>query len=190
MVTDILALLAALAIGSVPLSWLLARYRFGVDLRTVGDGNVGSGNLIHLGGMPAVLAATILDLLKGAAAVALAIAITSDEWVVLTAGVLVVVGHVFPPWLAFHGGRGAAAAIGVGWALFPLSGLVMLALGLVTLVATRRTPIAIACAVIALIVVAVVIERDASRLLFVALLFIGVGLKDAVDRVLARRASG
>ncbi len=190
MAADILALFVALFIGSVPLSWLLARYRYGVDLRVIGDRNVGSGALMRVGGMPAVVVATILDLLKGAAAVAIALALATAEWVALTAGVLVVVGHIFPPWLAFHGGRGAAAAIGVGWALFPLSGLVMLAVGLVTLVASRRTPIAIACALISLIAVAAVIERDSGRLLFVALLFIGVGLKDAFDRIRARRASG
>ena len=189
MATDILALLVAFLAGSVPLSWLLARARYGVDLRAIGDRNVGAGALIHVGGMPAVVVATILDLLKGAAAVAFAFLIADGEWVALTAGVLVVVGHIFPPWLAFHGGRGAAAAIGVGWALFPLSGLIMLAVGLVTLVASRRTPVAIACALISLLAVAALIERDGARLLFIALLFISVGLKDALDRLRARRAS-
>lgn len=188
MAINVVALLVALVAGSIPFSWLLARFRYDVDLRTTGDGHVGSGNLLHVGGMPAVLVATILDLLKGAAAIAIVLAITSDEWVVITAGVLVVVAHVFPPWLSFAGGRGAAPAIGVAWALFPIAGLAMLGVGLVALVGTRRTVVGIAAAVIALVVVAFVVDRDLSRLLFVALLFISVGLKDAFDRLRARRA--
>lgn len=188
MAINVVALLVALVAGSIPFSWLLGYFRYGVDLRTVGDYHVGSGNLLHVGGMPAVLAATVLDLLKGAAAVAIATAITSDEWVVITAGVLVVVGHVFPPWLSFKGGRGAAPAIGVAWALFPLAGLAMLGVGLVALLTMRRTVPAIAAAVVALVVVAYFADGDLSRLLFSVLLFISAGVKDVMDRLLARRA--
>ena len=182
MVTDILALLVALVAGSVPFSWLIARHRYGVDLRETGDGNVGAGNLQHVGGMRAVIAAIILDLLKGAIAVAVAIAITTDEWAVLTAGALVIVGHVFPPWLAFNGGRGAAPAIGVAWALFPLAGLAMLGVGLVAVVAARNTIIGIAAAVIALVAVVLATDGDLTRLIFVIALFLTAALKDVIDR--------
>lgn len=190
MVTDILALLVALVAGSVPFSWLIARHRYGVDLRATGDGNVGAGNLQHVGGMRAVVAAIVLDLLKGAIAVAVAIAITTDEWAVLAAGALVIVGHVFPPWLAFNGGRGAAPAIGVAWALFPLAGLAMLGVGLVTLVGSRRTIVGIACAVIALVAVVLATDGDLVRLIFVIALFLTAALKDVIDRLLRARASG
>ncbi len=188
MAINVVALLLALVAGSIPFSWFLGRYRYGVDLRTIGDRHVGSGNLLQVGGIFAVLLATILDLLKGAIAITLVIAITSDEWVVLTAGVLVVIGHVFPPWLSFKGGRGVAPAIGVAWALFPLAGLAMLGVGLVALLATRRTVPAIAAAVVALVAVAYFADGDLSRLFFSVLLFIGAALKDVVDRLVARRA--
>ncbi len=188
MAINVVALLVALFAGSIPFSWLLARYRYGADLRTIGDRHVGSGNLLEVGGIFAVLVATILDLLKGAIAITVVIAITSDEWVVITAGVLVVIGHVFPPWLSFQGGRGAAPAIGVAWALFPLAGLAMLGVGLVALLATRRTVPAIAAAVVALVVVAWFADGDLSRLLFAGLLFISVGLKDVADRLWPRRS--
>ncbi len=190
MAINVVALLVALFAGSIPFSWLIGRYRYGVDLRTTGDHHVGSGNLLQVGGISAVLVATILDLLKGAVAITIVISISSDEWVVLAAGVLVVLGHVFPPWLSFKGGRGAAPAIGVAWALFPLAGLVMLGVGLVALVSTRKTVAGIASAVVALVVAAWFIDGDLSRLLFVGLLFISVGLKDAFDRLLPRRSSG
>ena len=184
MLTDILTLIAAFLAGSLPFSWLIARYRYGVDLRATGDGNVGAGNLLHVGGMVPVVAAIILDGLKAAAAIA--IALPGDEWLVLTAGALAIVGHVFPPWLAFNGGRGAAPAIGVACALFPLPGIAMLAAGLAVLVATRRTVAGIAVAVIVLVAVVIPTGGDLGRLLFVALLFVAVGLKDAFDRLRTR----
>ncbi len=187
MVIPVLAFLFALTAGSVPFSWLIGRYRYGVDLRATGDGNVGAGNLLGCAGMAPALAAIVLDLLKGGAAVAFAIAIAGDEWVVLTAGVMAIVGHIFPPWLGFDGGRGAAPAIGVGWALFPFAGVAMLALGLVALTLTRSTTIAIAIAVVGLVVIVFATDGDLGRLLFVALLFIAVGLKDTWDRVRALR---
>ena len=189
MVMIALALLVALVAGSVPFSWLLARYRYGVDLRETGDGNVGSGNLLEQAGMLPGIAAMLLDLLKGTAATAFAIAVAGDEWVVLTAGVIAIVGHVFPPWLGFAGGRGAAPALGVAWALFPLAGVAMFVVGVVVLVARRSTVAGIAAAVVALVVTVLATGGDLSRLLFVALIFITVGLKDAFDRQRARRPS-
>ncbi len=190
MVMNVLALLIALAVGSVPFSWLLARYRYGVDLRTTGDGNVGGGNLLAQAGMLPGVAAMLLDILKGAAATVFAIAVVGDEWVVLTAGALAIVGHVFPPWLGFAGGRGASPSIGVAWALFPLAGVAMFVCGVVVLVVRRSTIAGIATAVVALVVTVLATGGDLSRLLFVALLFITVGLKDGLDRFLAGRASG
>ena len=191
MVIDVLALLLAFVAGSVPFSWLIARYRYGVDLREIGDGNVGGGNLLEQAGMLPGIAAMLLDLLKGAAATAFAIAVAGDEWVVLTAGALAIVGHVFPPWLGFAGGRGASPALGVAWALFPLAGVAMFVFGVVVLVARRSTVAGIATAVVALVVTVFATGGDLSRLLFVGLLFITVGLKDGLDRLLLeRRASG
>ncbi len=188
MLTDILVLIVAFFAGSIPFSWLIARYRYGVDLRTTGDGNVGAGNLFHVSGIVPVMVAIILDGLK--AGVAVLLAYPSDEWVVLAAGAIAIVGHVFPPWLAFNGGRGAAPAIGVAVALFPLPGLVMLAMGLAALVGTRRTVAGIAAAVISLVAIVLITGDDLTRLLFVAIVFIVVGLKDVVDRLIARRAGG
>ena len=191
MVIDVLALLLAFVAGSVPFSWLIARYRYGVDLREIGDGNVGGGNLLEHAGMLPGIAAMLLDIIKGAAAIAFAIAVAGDEWVVFTAGAIAIVGHAFPPWLGFAGGRGASPAIGVAWALFPLPGVAMFVFGVVVLVARRSTVAGIATAVVALVVTVLATGGDLSRLLFVGLLFIAVGLKDGLDRMLLeRRASG
>ena len=189
MLINTLVFVLALALGSVPFSWLIGRFWYGLDLCEVGDRNVGSGNLLDRVGFLPGTTALILDLLKGAAAVGLALALSGVEWVVLTAGVLAVIGHVYPPWLGFVGGRGAASAIGVAWALFPLVGSAMLAVGLIVHTLTRNTVLGIAIVVAGLAILVLVSGGDLGRLFFVALLFIAVGLKDAWDRV-HRRSEG
>ncbi len=189
MVNDALALALAFLLGSVPFSWLIARYRYGIDLRTAGDGNVGGGNLLALAGVAPGVAAVLLDVFKAAAATALALALARSEGVALAAGALAVLGHVFPPWLGFSGGRGAAPAIGVAWGLFPLPGLAMFVCGGAAVALTRgRTVAGIAAAAIALVVVVLATDGDRGRLLFAAALFVAAGIKDLADRLRARRA--
>ncbi len=188
MVIDVLLLLTAFLAGSVPFSWIVGRRRAGLDLREEGDRNVGSGNLMAVAGMGTGLVALVLDVLKGALAVGLPAALGRDEWVLMSAAVAVVAGHVISPWLLFAGGRGAAAAIGAGFALFPGPGGVMLGPALLVLLLTRNTALAIAAFVIGLVAIVLVEGDSLGRLMFVALLFIAVGLKDAWDRAQRRRA--
>lgn len=189
MVNDALALALAFLAGSTPFSWLIARHRYGIDLRAAGDGNVGAGNLLALAGAAPGVAAILLDILKGAAAVALALVLSERGGVAAAAGALAVLGHVFPPWLGFSGGRGAAPALGVALGLFPLPGLAMLVCGGIALALTRgRTVAGIAAAVVALVVAVPLAGGDWRLLLFVAALFVAVGLKDLADRRRARRA--
>ena len=189
MLNDALALALAFAIGSVPFSWLIARHRYGIDLRAAGDGNVGAGNLLALAGAVPGVAAILLDIAKGAAATALALALARGEGVALVAGALAVLGHVFPPWLGFSGGRGAAPALGVALGLLPIPGVVMLVSGGAALALTRgRTVAGIAAAAVALLAVALAVDADRGRLLFAVALFVAAGLKDLADRLRARRS--
>lgn len=191
MLNDALALALAFAIGSVPFSWLIARHRYGIDLRAAGDGNVGAGNLLALAGAVPGVAAILLDIAKGASATALALALARGEGVALAAGALAVLGHVFPPWLGFSGGRGAAPALGVALGLFPLPGLAMLVCGGAALALTRgRTVAGIAAAAVALVVVALATDADPGRILFAVALFVAVGIKDLADRLRARGDRG
>jgi glycerol-3-phosphate acyltransferase PlsY len=99
-------------IGSVPFAHLLSRRR-GIDLRRVGSGNVGASNVLRTSGVRIALLAMCLDSLKGAAAVLLAERLVSGSGVPVAAGVASIIGHVYPMWLRFRGGKGVATAAGV-----------------------------------------------------------------------------
>ncbi len=114
-----LAALLGYSIGSIPFSFLVARW-FGVkDVRTVGSGNVGATNVMRSAGkVPGVLA-LILDGLKGAATVWIAGAFSTSEFLICLAGLSAVIGHLFPVWLGFRGGKGVATGAGLFIPLAP-----------------------------------------------------------------------
>jgi len=117
----LLALALAFVLGSIPFSQLVARLR-GIDLRSVGSGNIGATNLARALGYGAGALGLILDTLKGAAAVALARALPGDAStpaIQSLAAVLSVAGHAFTPWLGFRGGKGVATGAGAFAVLAP-----------------------------------------------------------------------
>ena len=130
-----LALIAlAYLAGSIPFSFLIARAFSGKDVRQEGSGNVGATNVARTAGRGAGVLALLLDLVKGYAVVMIARWVVSqpgwpfpagtrpwesrEMWIAL-AGLIAVLGHMFPVWLRFHGGKGVATAAGVILALDP-----------------------------------------------------------------------
>jgi glycerol-3-phosphate acyltransferase PlsY len=113
---ELLSFSAAFLIGSIPFGLLLTRWRTGIDLRSVGSGNIGATNAMRASGVGVGIATLLLDALKGIAGLSLAMWILQGwphgwrEAVLLAAPVL---GHCFTPWLRFHGGKGVATAAGV-----------------------------------------------------------------------------
>jgi acyl phosphate:glycerol-3-phosphate acyltransferase len=109
---------AAYLIGSIPFGILLAKMFGGVDVRKAGSGNIGATNVARVAGpLPGILT-LVLDALKGVAAVWLAARLANDSamWMTL-AGLSALIGHCFPVWLRFRGGKGVATAAGMFLAL-------------------------------------------------------------------------
>lgn len=117
---ETLAVLGAYLVGSVPFAFLLSQRR-GVDLRQVGSGNVGASNVLRTSGTRVAVIAMVLDGVKGALAVLVAQRLAAGPAVPMAAGLASVVGHVYPVWLGFRGGKGVATAAGVFAVLTPLS---------------------------------------------------------------------
>jgi glycerol-3-phosphate acyltransferase PlsY len=115
----ILALIAAYLIGSFPTAYLVARLRKGVDIREVGSHNLGAMNVFYKVGFAEGMVVLAVDIGKGAAGVALARFLETGMAVQMLAGVAVVLGHGFPVFLKFRGGRGGAACIGILAYLMP-----------------------------------------------------------------------
>lgn len=132
-----LLLLIAYLIGAIPFALLLARRIGGTDVRYAGSGNVGAANVLRTTRPGIGLAVMALDISKGGAVVLFAAGLGADETLRAAVGAAAVVGHVFPLWLRFHGGKGVATACGVFAVLAPLATAVAAALFVVVVWASR-----------------------------------------------------
>jgi acyl phosphate:glycerol-3-phosphate acyltransferase len=131
-ITAILTPFAAYLLGSIPCGLLLARLFGGGDVRKAGSGNIGATNVARVVGPLAGILTLVFDTAKGAAAVWLSGRVTNESatWM-MVAGFAVLLGHCFPVWLKYRGGKGVATALGVFLVLCPLAAVSALLLFLI-----------------------------------------------------------
>ena len=128
-------------LGSVPSAYIAGRVLRGIDIRNVGDGNVGAVNAYREIGSTAGVAVLVADVCKGVTAVMVVQAFAS-QLVVFLAGFAVVVGHNWPLYIGFRGGTGEATTIGVLCVLLPQAMLILLAVCAIPFLVTRNTMLA------------------------------------------------
>ncbi len=121
-----IAFVVAYLFGSLPFGYLIARIVAGVDIRKSGSGNIGATNVARVLGKRMGLLVLLLDCLKGALPTALLPIVLTDSnalrlHLAVLSGTAAILGHMFPCWLKFRGGKGVATALGVALALGPLS---------------------------------------------------------------------
>jgi len=155
-INGIIGIVIGYLLGSIPSAYLAARRAKGKDIRQIGSGNVGGLNIYREIGTKAAVAVAMVDIGKGAAAVAVAYWLLdlSQPWV-LAAGLAAVIGHMWMVWLKFSGGKGVGTTVGVLATMMPLLGgywpelLIFLALIAIPLKITHNvalsTSIALAC---------------------------------------------
>ena len=143
-------IVAGYLIGSIPFALLLARRWGTADLRAIGSGNLGAANVMRASGVTAGVLVALLDLSKGAASVALAQRFSASDAAPALAGFAAVVGHIYPVWLRFRGGKGVATACGVFSVLTPAVVPPVLAIFLGTAWLTKYVSLASLLATIAL----------------------------------------
>jgi glycerol-3-phosphate acyltransferase PlsY len=121
-VTPLLIPVGAYLLGSIPFGLLLTKLVGGGDVRKAGSGNIGATNVARVAGPLAGIVTLILDAAKGGVAVLLAARFSGESatWM-MAAGLAALVGHCFPVWLKFKGGKGVATAAGVFLVLCPLA---------------------------------------------------------------------
>jgi len=130
---DLSLILIAYLLGSIPFGYLIVRVFAGADVRATGSGGTGATNVSRRAGKAAGLITVVLDAVKGAAAIVVArwmfglplfraaeLATPRAQWLLAASAVAVVVGHIFPLWLGFRGGKGVATGAGVFALLAPL----------------------------------------------------------------------
>src|SRR3954469_21197548 len=136
----ILAAAIGYLLGSIPFGLLLTRIGGTQDLRSIGSGNIGATNVLRTGRKGLAAATLLCDMLKGTAAVVIAGTFGGPEAAML-AGLGAFLGHLFPVWLKFRGGKGVAVYIGVLIGLFWPAALVFCLVWLATAVATRYSSV-------------------------------------------------
>lgn len=115
--TGIIVIAVAYLLGSVPFGLLLTKYAGLGDIRNIGSGNIGATNVLRTGNKKLAMATLAADVLKGIIAVSIAHA--AGGWLVITlSAIAAVMGHIFPVWLKFKGGKGVATALAVYWAVY------------------------------------------------------------------------
>jgi glycerol-3-phosphate acyltransferase PlsY len=138
MVLDsLLPVLLGYGMGSLPIGYLLTSRLRGIDLRRVGSGNIGATNVYRSTGLAMALLVMAVDVAKGAGTVLLAARVAGSGAIPVAAGVAAIVGHVYPVWLQFRGGKGVATAAGVFSVLAPLATLVAASAFVITVWMTR-----------------------------------------------------
>jgi glycerol-3-phosphate acyltransferase PlsY len=140
-------------LGSIPFGYLLVKFFRGEDIRLSGSGNIGATNVARSGARGLGALTLLLDVLKGALAVGFGWALARSGYnvcgdhapypctpalrLMATAGLFAILGHLFPVWLKFKGGKGVATALGVFAILFPKAVLISLAIFVIVLAASR-----------------------------------------------------
>jgi len=119
-------LFASYLTGAIPFGLFFGRAMAGVDVRTVGSGNIGATNVLRGAGKTAALLTLLADATKGLVPVLIAASIFSNDTVTAWCGIAAIVGHNFPVYLRFKGGKGVATSFGVVLAAAPAIGLICL----------------------------------------------------------------
>jgi glycerol-3-phosphate acyltransferase PlsY len=163
-----LAFIFGYLLGSIPFGLILTRAAGGPDLRAIGSGNIGATNVLRTGNKGLAAATLVCDMLKGTAAVLVAGYYASQE-AALLAGLGAFLGHLFPVWLKFKGGKGVATYIGLLIGLYWPGALIFCAIWLIVAFATRYSSLAALIASALTPLALLLLGRPSTAALFLAL---------------------
>jgi glycerol-3-phosphate acyltransferase PlsY len=135
---DVLSPIIGYLLGSIPTAFIVSQVRRGIDIRGVGSGNMGGANVMREIGIGEGVFVGLFDIAKGAGAILIAQALNLSELWIFGAGFAALVGHNFPVFTGFRGGRGSATVIGIVLVLAPTAVLVALAVVAIPFFATRK----------------------------------------------------
>ena len=177
-----LALLVGYLLGSIPFGLILTRVTGKGDLRAIGSGSIGATNVLRTGSKPLAATTLFLDAAKGAAAVLLAQQFWPEAVKFAATGALV--GHLYPVWLKFRGGKGVATLLGILIPLLPLAAAVYAAVWVGLLIAVRISSVAgMAAAASAPVAAAIGGERSLFPMLLAFALLILWKHRENIERL-------
>ncbi|MFA5859174.1 MAG: glycerol-3-phosphate 1-O-acyltransferase PlsY [Elusimicrobiota bacterium] len=145
--------------GAIPFGVIISKYFFKVDIRKHGSGNIGAANVYRIIGPKAGISVFICDAIKGAVPVLLASLISKgNSAVMLSSGVMAIVGHMYSPFIGFRGGKGVATGAGVFLALVPIPTLIALAVFIVTVAVSKYISLGSIVAAVSLPVIVAIVN--------------------------------
>jgi glycerol-3-phosphate acyltransferase PlsY len=156
-------------LGSIPFGFLVGLIR-GVDIRKVGSGNIGATNVLRALGKGPALIVLITDTLKGFLPVLVAKHLGFSDYIVVLAGLLAILGHSFPVWLKFKGGRGVATGLGVLIGLAPIVALIAFLVWIIIVGITRYVSVASTLAAISVPILLISFHQSVAYISFAVLL--------------------
>ena len=161
----IIIIIIAYLIGSIPVGYIVSKAISGRDVRTGGSGATGATNVARQLGMKYSVVVSVFDIAKGAVPVLLAGALAPDVmWLRGVTAIAAIIGHCFPVWIGFRGGKGINTAFGAAIVIAPLSAVIALAVFAVVFVITRFVSVGSLAAVVAFAVLALGPKMDAGGL--------------------------
>lgn len=161
------AIVLGYALGSIPFGLLLTRFAGLGDIRAIGSGNIGATNVLRTGNKGLAAATLLLDAAKGAAAIILVRALWPDvPGLAGLAAISAFLGHLYPVWLRFRGGKGVATLIGVVAALFWPAALISAVVWILALFVTRYSSVGGMAAALAAPAAAALLGRLDLAILF------------------------
>ena len=163
----IIVVVVAYLLGSIPVGYLIVRGKSGADIRETGSGGTGATNVSRRAGKAAGVLTLLLDAAKGCVAVVIARTVSGDDWVIAAAAIAALVGHIFPVWLGFRGGKGVATGVGIFLVLAPIALLCASVVFVAIVVLTRYVSLGSMTAAV-LIPVLVWLQSDSQTLLVAA----------------------
>lgn len=183
-VEPILAVFFGYMLGAIPFGLLLTRLTGGGDLREIGSGNIGATNVLRTGNKAIAALTLLLDVGKGAAAIFIASSI-SDGLGVL-AGLGAFLGHLYPVWLKFAGGKGVATLLGIVAALDPILGIIFVVSWLGALLISRYSSVSGMLASISVPIAAVIVGHYSWTPMFIGFALLVIWKHRAnVERLIA-----
>ncbi len=187
----VISIIIGYLLGSIPTGIIITKWFRGIDIRNYGSGSMGATNVLRTTGKKAAAIVFAVDILKGVLSILIAQSLSGSPWWVGLAGLMAVVGHNFPIFSQFRGGKGVATALGIFISLFPLSTLMALGLWIICIAVWRYVSLGSIITAALIPVLSLITIKPGPYLLFTCLisLLIIYRHKDNIKRLLEGKES-
>ena len=185
--------LVAYLVGSVPTAYIVVRLKQGADIRDLGSRNVGALNTFHQAGVARAAVVLVVDMAKGVLAILLPNWVGAPEWAIYVAAIAVLVGHNWPVFLRFRGGKGAATIFGISLVMLPYPTIIAVIPAIIIIALTKNVVIGLGVGFILVNALAVITRQGAGPIalcIFLSVMVLvtyGVGIRSQIFNAIKTR---